>query len=541
MKICAIIPSYNHTSAIASIIAEMRVNRLPVFVIDDGSIAPFSETLAALNDPAAGIVVKRLTANQGKGAAVMAGFEMAYAAGFTHAVQVDADGQHDLSILPHLIELATKQPLALISGQPVYDASAPLGRRIGRWITHVWVWIETLSFRIKDSMCGFRVYPLASTMELIKEERVGQRMDFDTEIMVRLFRRGVDVVQVPVHVIYPPGNTSNFDIVRDNWRISLMHTRLVLSLFDQGKHKRSTHWGAMNERGAYAGLIACATVYRLFGRTGCRALLGPIVLYFYLAGSVRRQASKDFLTRILGRAPTFGEGYRHFMNFAMRAVDSFAAWTGSFPAGSIIAGERLNMIALERDPRGALIVVSHLGNADLSRALLAPAMQKRLVVLVHTRHAVNYHRMLEKYCPSASANLIQVTEFGPETILLLKEKVEQGAWIVIAGDRTPVASHGRSVMAPFLGQNAPFAQGPWLLGALLECPVYLLFCLPQDNKYMLNIESFAERIDLPRGQREEALAKHTAAYAARLEYYARMAPLQWFNFFDFWAGTNDYG
>ncbi|OSM49757.1 acyltransferase, partial [Aeromonas salmonicida subsp. salmonicida] len=150
--------------------------------------------------------------------------------GFSHALQVDADGQHDLADIPALLAEAHRDPEALISGRPVYDDSVPKGRLYGRYITHVWVWIETLSFTIKDSMCGFRVYPLAASCALLEQVALGRRMDFDTEVMVRLHWAGVAVRFVPTRVIYPADGSSHFQLWRDNRDISWMHTRLVCRL-----------------------------------------------------------------------------------------------------------------------------------------------------------------------------------------------------------------------------------------------------------------------------------------------------------------------
>jgi hypothetical protein len=160
----------------------------------------------------------------------MQGFRQAAAAGFTHAVQLDADGQHDLARLAELLALARAHPEALISGAARYDASVPKARQWGRYLTHFWVWVETLSFRISDSMCGFRCYPLAPTLRLMQRAHIGSFMDFDTEIMVRLFWQGTPVHMLPVDVVYPADNTSNFDMLRDNWRITKMHTRLTLAM-----------------------------------------------------------------------------------------------------------------------------------------------------------------------------------------------------------------------------------------------------------------------------------------------------------------------
>jgi hypothetical protein len=160
----------------------------------------------------------------------MAGCDAALAAGFTHALQVDADGQHNIDDVPRLLSAARAHPTALVSGQPVYDASVPRGRLYGRYVTHVWVWINTLSLNIKDSMCGLRVYPLARTCQIWQRTRIGRRMDFDIEIMVRMAWAGVNVISIPTHVTYPADGVSHFAVLRDNVLISGMHARLFLGM-----------------------------------------------------------------------------------------------------------------------------------------------------------------------------------------------------------------------------------------------------------------------------------------------------------------------
>lgn len=230
IRTCAVVPTYNHWQAIGGVVAALRAAGLHVYIVDDGSEEPAASAIAALHRPNDGVEVHRLAINGGKGVAVVAGLQLAWEAGFSHAVQIDADGQHDTAALPELLECSRRNPDALVSAQPIYDASAPKARRIGRWITHVCVWIETLSFRIADSMCGFRVYPLAPVRALLAGTTVGRRMDFDTEIMVRLFWDGTDVRMVPARVIYPAGNTSNFKMLSDNCGIAAMHARLIAEM-----------------------------------------------------------------------------------------------------------------------------------------------------------------------------------------------------------------------------------------------------------------------------------------------------------------------
>lgn len=223
--ICAVVPSHNHWRALPEVLGALRGQGLAVFLIDDGSAPEAAAAIAAHRG--ADVRLLRHPARRGKGAAVKTGLEAAATAGFTHAVQIDADGQHDPAALPRLLAASRDRPRALIAAAPRYDASAPLGRRIGRLVSRFWVALETLSLAMPDSLIGLRVYPLAATIPLLA--RVPDGMAFDTALMVRLVWAGVDIVAVPVAVRYPEGNFSNFRMLADNWRISRMHTALMLA------------------------------------------------------------------------------------------------------------------------------------------------------------------------------------------------------------------------------------------------------------------------------------------------------------------------
>jgi len=541
---CALIPSHNHFLALPRMIAWLCERGIPIIVVNDGSSSEASAEIAKLHDPANGVTVLHRAENGGKGTAVIDGFRYAAKAGYTHAVQVDADGQHDLNVLPDLLVQSRAHPDALVSGAPVYDDSIPRARKIGRWVTHLWVFVETLSLRISDSMCGFRVYPLTACLALLDDEPLGRRMDFDTDIMVRLFWRGVPPIMVPTRVIYPPDNTSNFDVLRDNLRITRMHTRLVLTMLWRLPrilaHRprattSATHWAAIGERGAAWGIRFVAVVYRGLGRRACLAMLLPIVAYFHITGSRQRRAGRAFLASALGRMPSHLEGFRHALDFAARAVDTLAAWCGAIRSSALTTDTPDMLAAASAETRGALLVVSHHGNVELARALMASEQRNRLTILVHTRHAENFNRVLREIRPEIAARTIQVTDIGPETAINLRERIERGEWVAIAGDRVPVNS-GRVVRAEFLGRPAPFSQGPWVLAGLLNCPVYLLFCHRDGaGRWVLSLEAFSPKIELPRNDRAGAISAHVQRYAKRLEFHARRNPEQWYNFFDFWG------
>lgn len=228
--ICAVIPSFNHSAKLAQISSAILAKGLAVIIIDDASTEKHSKVLQKISEANDDIHLVTHHQNQGKGGAVITGLLTAQKLGYSHALQVDADGQHDLNNISLLLDLSAKYPSALISGQPVYDDSIPKGRLWGRSITHFWVHIETLSLQVKDTMCGFRVYPLAATCQLIKQMSLGKRMDFDIEVMVRLFWRNIDIKFIPTKVDYPEDGQSHFRALHDNVLISWLHTRLVLGM-----------------------------------------------------------------------------------------------------------------------------------------------------------------------------------------------------------------------------------------------------------------------------------------------------------------------
>jgi glycosyltransferase involved in cell wall biosynthesis len=227
---CIVTPVYNHEAGAAALTEQLAQYGLPLIMVNDGSDSDCTAVLHKLKAAHDWVEVIDHAENQGKGGAVMTGLNAAYERGFSHALQIDADGQHNSDDIPRFLEASEQDLNAIVIGRPKYDQSIPMARLIGRYATHVWVWIETLSFTIKDSMCGFRVYPLARVSQMLSSVHLGKRMDFDPEILVRLYWEDVPIVSLTTRVIYPPGTKSHFRMWEDNWLISLMHTRLVFGM-----------------------------------------------------------------------------------------------------------------------------------------------------------------------------------------------------------------------------------------------------------------------------------------------------------------------
>ncbi|MGC3979831.1 MAG: glycosyltransferase family 2 protein [Steroidobacteraceae bacterium] len=238
---CIVIPFYNHAGSIAQVVHELKPlameRQLRCYLINDGSGPDCDAVLDELARAEADWVrVISYQPNQGKGMAVMTGMQAAFEDGYTHAAQIDADGQHRVADVQTLLDLALQNPRAMITGYAVYDASVPKSRLYGRYATHVWVWINTISMQIRDSMCGLRVYPLAPTVDIWRKSqrawllRIGKRMSFDIEILVHLYWRGLRMINVPVPVTYPLDGVSHFKVWRDNLQISAAHTRMFFGM-----------------------------------------------------------------------------------------------------------------------------------------------------------------------------------------------------------------------------------------------------------------------------------------------------------------------
>jgi glycosyltransferase involved in cell wall biosynthesis len=225
-----VIPVFDHEHAIGRVLAAVRAAGLPCFLVDDGSGPRCARELERLAASTPETTLLRLPENRGKGVAVITGFRAAASRGHTHALQIDADGQHCLTDIPRFVEEARAFPDALVCGRPIFDSSMPAVRRYGRKLTHILVWLNTLSFEIPDSLCGFRIYPLAPVMRLAVEEHIGARMDFDVEIIVRLYWRRLPLRWIGTRVTYPIDGVSHFRLFKDNVRMVVLQIRLTLGM-----------------------------------------------------------------------------------------------------------------------------------------------------------------------------------------------------------------------------------------------------------------------------------------------------------------------
>jgi predicted LPLAT superfamily acyltransferase len=302
------------------------------------------------------------------------------------------------------------------------------------------------------------------------------------------------------------------------------------------------HWSTQKERGSLFLMRLTAFSVRLFGRRLLAPVLYLIVLYFFASARSARRNIRQYqiyLSEWSGNAtlrPTLGSVFGQFIAFADNLLDRLDVWRGRlrFEQVELIdpSGIRPRLLRSQRGGRGEILVVTHLGNPDVCRAMAELGEQVPLNVLVHNRHVAQFNRLLGE-AGDRSMRLIQVSELDTAMMMDLSQRVERGEWLAIAGDRVPLHD-GRRVTVDFLGHQAAFPQGPWLLAGLLRCPVNLLCCLKVEGRYRILLDPFLDVAHWDRGQRETTIHGWVQRYADHLAKQCLMAPQQWFNFYAYW-------
>lgn len=298
---------------------------------------------------------------------------------------------------------------------------------------------------------------------------------------------------------------------------------------------RTTHWAHVGEASFAFGTWILYAINKYLGRWPFRVVLAPVMLFYILRSGVQRRASREYFHR-LGYAPSIFRSYKHLFGFAETLLDKVLAVAGQYPFSKIRYTGREVMVESMAQKRGGVLITAHMGCLEVCRlAAENKSGGPRLNVLVHTQNAERFNDVLKRLDPHTQVKLIQVTDVAPATAALLSEKVDAGEFVVIAGDRVPVSdSSGRTVSVPFLGSEAHFPIGPWVLASALKCQVILFSVLREDDTYRARFERLADRVELPRGKREEGAKQYATLFAQKLEGLCRAAPFDWFNFYPFW-------
>jgi len=310
-----------------------------------------------------------------------------------------------------------------------------------------------------------------------------------------------------------------------------------------------SHWAEQRERGNLRLMRLGFWAARILGRRLLAPIIGLVVFYFYLSGRQARRAIVHYHTQLircgLARAelPRIAPVYCQFLAFATALLDKIDVWHGKIRRADLELFDPHNLHPQMNEGLGQILVTSHLGNVEITRALAQQVTGVRLNVLIHSRHARLFNQLLAE-AGAKNVHLIEVSELDPALMLNLAQRLERGEWLAIAGDRMPIKGE-RTTPVQFLGDTVLFPQGPWLLAVLLQCPVNLLLCLRNPKQAPKRFSVICERLaDNPPSERRlrqsyiNASAQH---YADRLAHYAGKSPLQWFNFYPYWESGGDLG
>ncbi len=309
------------------------------------------------------------------------------------------------------------------------------------------------------------------------------------------------------------------------------------------------HWSSYNARCSRLGTLALVKLYRVLGPWLSGIIFYPVIVFIFLTGRRERTASLQYLRRLyatpagraeLGRPPGLWASFLHLREFGIAVCDRVSSWSGTLNRLHVDWGDKEPFRDLIRTGRGAVFIGAHLGNIEVLRAVMDDFPDLRINALAFQGNTRYLNEALAMTNPHSNLNVILVDAISIDTAISLQERLDRGECIAILGDRTPPVASSHHCVLPFLGEPAPFPEGPFILASLLACPVYLLFCLRHGrSRYKVYVEPFADRLHFPRRSRKKAIRDCIARYVERVEHHCCMAPYQWFNYYDFWESGSD--
>ena len=567
-KFAFLVPFYNHPQNIKALITALKTYELPVVVVDDGSDEASKQILAEL-ERTEGILLLTRAQNGGKGIAMKDGFKFASERGFSHVLQIDADFQHDAALIGEFLRQSEAHPQSIVCANPIYGDDAPKSRVHGRKITNFWVAINTLSLGIKDAMCGFRVYPLEQLKKAAAKSKTS-RMEFDIEILVNAARQGVDMRWIDTCVRYEKGGISHFKMLRDNALISLMHAKCFFSLpkfmldkiwrtcglnlsksanFKNGandaqnlkkpqENSEQNLWWKKQERGGAFFLRPSLFLVQILPEFALKLIVKIVVWFYYIFSKNERENIAEFrrnLSKFAGSQTLKGTSvFSHFEAFGGAICDKFRVWKGK------IKDSELEIIDLGRikseligAEKGQILLTAHLGNIEICKALGARVDGFRMVILAYDKNSREFNEVLKRISQNdGSVRMMLVNELDVAAMLELKNIVESGEHIGIMGDRTPLGGD-KAARVKFLGKEASFNYGPYLIAGILGVKISSLWCQKIDGKFRIELVPLASAVKLGR-DKAAAAREYLQIYVRELENRCKQTPTQWFNFFDFW-------
>jgi predicted LPLAT superfamily acyltransferase len=307
--------------------------------------------------------------------------------------------------------------------------------------------------------------------------------------------------------------------------------------------QESQRWSQLSERGSLWAMRFTAWSYRCLGRRVCRWIASATAGYFFLTDSRGRRASAAYLRRIyatpegakkIGGTPGLWQSFLHYREFALSIVDRIGIWFGRDDEFDfeVVGEEHLDRVT--KSGNGAILVSAHLGSFDALR-LFAERKNTVVNVLMFTQHAERINTLFRELSPDMEERVIWVNSESVDSVFKIRECLRRGELVAVLGDRIEPGDQSRSIRIPMFGDPVPLSQAPYILAALLHCPVLMILAFRESpGRYSVFTEELTDRTRLPRQERKKVASELLNAYAARLDFYCTQYPLQWFNFFDYW-------
>ncbi len=520
-----LIPTYNNVGTVGDVAARAARHGLPVYVVDDGCTDGSGDAARA-----AGVQVIVHPGNRGKGQALLTGMARLRADGFTHAICLDADGQHEPDDIPAFAAAVLARPHAIYAG--VRDlATAPEKSRFGRRFSNFWIWVET-GWRVADSQCGFRAYPIDEVLAL---GLGGSRYDMEVEVLTRCLWRGVPVLDLPCRVWYPKPEerVTSFDPLWDNVRISWMNTRLVVRrvldprLWPAAREKLPWSGGT---RGVFFGWRGVIALLKLVGRKPIYPFLQLAVLFYWLLNPAARAHHARFLARAGARPGTL-RGFSAFasamldrLSFLLRGPGEFTqVHDGVDPLVTVFEGQT-----------GAVLLSAHFGNIEVSTGASGRLERLQRIRIVRFMGENDPSvRVLELLPETWRPKMIAVNRGEGFAALDIVRELRAGKVVAMHGDRKV---DDRTVRVDFLGHPVDLPSGPWLVAALARVPVIVVANVKETTDRYRMLAAPPMRVEFVRGRdRDEQVREWAQAYADVLAAWVRKYPDQWYNYHGFWA------
>ena len=528
-----LIPTYNNHRSIGDVVTRAVAACAPlgikVYVVDDGS----TDGSGAVADDA-GATVFSHAQNRGKGAALLTGMKALARAGCTHAICLDADGQHHPEDIPAFVAAVRADPWAIHAG--VRDLStAPGISRFGRRFSNFWIWVET-GWRVADSQCGFRAYPLAPVLAL---DLGSSRYDLEVEVLTRALWSGIAVRDLPCLVTYPPKaeRVTSFRPFVDNTRITWVNIKLIAERilwpaywFPRPGASRS-RWDPTS-RGFSLGWRLVLGVVRGLGRKPATLLARAVSLWY--VPFAPRAGLQGYLARVLPQEPAWRARARIYGNFAEALVDRMA-WAQSGPSAFRYEREGAEvMVEAFKNRQGAILLSSHAGNIECAAGPDRNDERVKILHILRFAAAVDYGQaVLASMDPKWRPHLIAVNRAEGYSALTVLRVLREGGVVAMHGDRL---IDERIVTVDLLGAPCRVPAGPWLLAALARVPVIVVGCFKEDSDTFQVVSSAPMTCVFDRKRpREEQIAAWAQAYADQIGTWVTRWPHQWYNFHDLWS------